>query len=470
MSVYSKTIHILNQKNEVLKRELASEETKIGFLYLDDAACSEEEQMCHNKLKTELQQLMATVSEINSLENKRKELLHDIQNVKAELAELVTKESGLMLTLGIALYGQSSAASVPSFQKFYEEASGYAEKITSLKTQSEQMTESLELQNVFNRVVTKVKISSLSISINSQQKKLDATLIAGAKAVVEAQDLGEDLRCPAYDTCIAFKNDWNKARIRLEALQDELQNVDVTLADYGRKSLVQEKADAKNAEIEAFAFQTGHAFDKKYITRDGDTLADFPEKYADGLSVVLNLRAKLASVNRRLDILQYSEQIDAANHAREAMEKEVASNEEKIKKLQSRNIELAHRLDENSAAADDLCAHREAVEKEEGITLENLLSIEETEIVKPVEKAADFVKQAGMTLKKVAAAAEKGTSQTAEAMKKTAGRKKAAVAKAEDADFVAVEDDSDEEAEFLQALNAAKASAAQDSKKAEDTN
>lgn len=442
MSPYSKNISVLNQKNDSLKKELSSVETQLGFLYLDDAACPEESVSRYNELKTEFQHLMGTLTEIKNLETKKKDLSADIQNMKTEIAGLVAKESSLMMTLGIALYGQSNAASVPSFSKAYEEATGFAEKITALKTQAEQMTESLELQNVFSRVVTKVKINSISMSINSQQKKLDAALVAGAKAVVEAQDLDETLKCPAYETCLSFRNEWNKARINLEALQDELQNVDVTLADYGKKLLVQEKADAKNSEIDAFAFQVGHSFDKKYITRDGEKLTDFPEQYSEGLSRVLSLRGELASVNRRLDILHYSEQIDAACHAREIMEKEVLANNEKIKKIQSHNAELQLRMDENTALTDELRAHREAVEKEEGISIEDLLS-------KPEEAASEKVPAPSKTEKKTAP-------------KKTyarKGKKAVTVISADDTDAGAGNDELSEEAEFLKAYNDAKASA-----------
>lgn len=447
MPAYTKTIHSLEQKNNSLKKELEAEETKIGFLYLDDDACPQEEKARYSELKAEFQRLMGTIAEITALETKKKDLSADIDKVKAGLAGLVAKESGLMLTLGIALYGQSGASSVPSFSSFYEEASRYADKIAALKTQSEQMTEALELQNVFNRLVSKVKINSLSVSINGQQKKLDAALVAGAKAVVEAQDLDESLKCPAYETCIAFRNDWNKERIQLEALQDEFQNVEITLSDLGRKSLVQDKADAKNAEMEAFAFQTGHAFDKKYVTRDAEVLADFPSKYEAGLKNVLALRADLASVNRRLDILRYSEQIDAADRACDSMKKEVASNEERIQKLQEQNAELSRRIDETAAAAESLRAHREAVEKEEGLTLDALLVSGE---------AAPAV-----TVKKVAAGAEKAAVKAAGAVKKAAKKasvKKAGVKKATDAAETA--GSLDEEAEFLDALNAARASAA----------
>lgn len=456
MSVYSKTIHILEQKNESLKKALAAEETRIGFLCLDDKSCSEEDSARYDALKADFQQLMMTLSEIKSLEAKKKDLTDDIQNVKTDLASFVTKESGLLLTLGIALYGQSGAADVPSFAKYYEEASAYAEKITSLKTQSEQMTESLELQNVFSRVVTKVKINTLSISINTQQKKLDAALVAGAKALVEAQDLDESLKCPAYETCIAFKNDWNKVRIRLEALQDELQNVDVTLTDYGRKALIQEKANGKNSEIEAFAQQIGHAFDKKYVTRDGEMLTEFPPKYKDGLSNVLELRESLASVNRRIDILKYSEQIEAAVRSGEAMKKEMAANEEKIGKLQSRNAELDQLLEKNDAAEEELTSHRSAVEKEEGVTIDDLLAMTETEVaksgVKIAEKASELAKQAGDGLKKAASGAVK------KATGKKTATKKPAPAKADASGSDSISDD--EEAEFLGALNAARASAA----------
>lgn len=455
MSVYSKIIHVLDQKNSSLKKELASEEAQIGFLYLEDAACSEEETDRFLKLKAELQQLLETLAEVNSLETKKASLSADIQNVKAELAGLVSKESSLMLTLGIALYGQPGAASVPSFSKAYEEASSYADKITSMKTQSEQMTESLELQNVFSRVVTKVKINSLSLSINSQQKKLDSILIAGAKAVVDAQDLTDELKCPAYETCVAFKNDWNKARISLEALQDELQNVEVTLGDYGRKPLLQEKADAKNAEVEEFAFQTGHAFDKKYITRDGDVLAEFPPRYAEGLSRVLAIRTDLASVNRRLDILQYSEQIDAARHAHESMKKEVASNEEKISRLNAENEELARRMDENVSVSEELSAHRAAVEKEEGISAEELLAAGEAapeSVVMTLKRETEHImKKAGKAAVKAAGTVKKAAS------KKTASKKEVPEEKADEQHIGADEDA--EEAEFMDALNAAKASA-----------
>lgn len=458
MSAYSKTIHILEQKNGSLKKELAEEETRIGFLYLDDDSASDEERKQYEGLKAEFQQLMGTLAEIKSLETKKKELSSDIDKVKSELAGLVAKESGLMLTLGIALYGQNGSQSVPSFSSSYEEATRYAEKIASLKTQAEQMTESLELQNVFSRVVTKVKINSLSVSINAQQKKLDAALVTGAKAVVEAQDLDESLKCPAYETCVAFKNDWNRERIQLEALQDELQNVEVTLTDFGKKSLVQDKADAKNAEIETFAFQAGHAFDKKYITRDGDVLVTFPAKYEEGLNHVLSIRAELASVNRRLDILKYSEQIDTADHLRESMQKEVLANEERVQKLQSQNADLSRRIEENSVAADELRSHRAAVEKEEGVSIDDLLAMTETDIVKADskitdkaahlarqagEKASELAKQAGDGLKKAAASAEKAAKKAARSVKKAAA---------------AVPDD--EEAEFLSALNAARASAA----------
>lgn len=450
MSVYSKIIHSLEQRNGSLKKELEKEETEIGFLYLDDDICSKAEVVRYGELKNELQQLMETLAEIKSLEEKKKDLSEDIDKVKTELAGLVAKESGLMLTLGIALYGQSGARSVASFSSSYEEASRYADKIAALKTQAEQMTESLELQNVFNRLVTKVKINSLSVSMNAQQKKLDAVLISGAKAVVEAQDLDESLKCPAYETCISFKNEWNKDRIQLEALQDELQNVEVTLADYGRKSLVQDKVDAKNAEIETFAFQAGHAFDKKYVTRDGEALVEFPAKYQKGLSAVLAIRAGLASVNRRLDILKYSEQIDAADNARESMKKEVAVNEDRIKKLQDQNVGLSRRIDETAAVAESLRAHREAVEKEEGLTLDDLLISGEAAPAGTVEKAADVVKKAASGAEKVAVKAA-GTVKKAA---KEAGVKKAGVKKEPASDSL------DEEAEFLDALNAARASAA----------
>lgn len=462
MSAYSKTIHILEQKNSSLKKELAEEETRIGFLYLDDDIVSEEEKEQYTRLKTEFQQLMDTLAEIKSLETKKKDLSSDIDREKAELAGLVAKESGLMLTLGIALYGQSGASSQPSFKSSYEEATRYADKIASLKTQIEQMTESLELQNVFNRIVTKVKINSLSVSINSQQKKLDATLIAGAKAVVDAQDLDESLKCPAYETCVAFKNDWNRERIQLEALQDELQNVDVALADFGRKSLVQDKAEAKNAEIETFAFQTGHAFDKKYITRDGEVLVSFPAKYEEGLNRVLEIRTGLASVNRRLDILKYSEEIDSADNARESMKKEVAANEDRVQQLLAQNDDLTRRIEENAAAADELRAHRKAVETEEGVSIDDLLAFGEEAVSKPVEKAKEIVKQAGEGLKK--AVAKKASSK--KAAPKNAGKPRANAGEAgAGVDEFSFDED---EAEFIDALNAAKASAAKDSKKAED--
>ncbi|MBQ0165550.1 MAG: hypothetical protein KBT02_00395 [Treponema sp.] len=451
MSAYSKTIHILDQKNTSLKKELASEETQIGFIYLDDTVCTEEDKKHYEELKADFQHLMANLAEIKSLETKKKELSADIQNVKAELAGLVTKESGLMLTLGIALYGQSGAASVPSFSKAYEEASSYADKVTSLKTQCEQMTESLELQNVFSRVVSKMKINSLSMSINSQQKKLDSALVAGAKAVVDSQDLPDELKCPAYETCVAFKNDWNKKRIELEALQDEFQNVEVTLADFGKKTLVQEKADAKNAEIETFALQAGHLFDKKYITRDGEMLTEFPAKYAEPLAKVLSLRTELASVNRRIDILQYSEQIDAAEDTEDSLKKEVAANEERIRKLEAENDSLKQRIRENAAAAEDLRTHRGAVEKEEGVSAADLLDDYDIDpdAVRPAERVVESVKK---TAKKAAGAVKKATS------KKTG--------KSRTKDGEAIEPD-DEEAEFLSALNAAKASAAADGKEAE---
>ena len=366
MNNYTSELSELNKQNQELKNALYDVEVRIGHNLVKNSNSTIEADLKSKYLsiQNDLETATKDLETLKELEKAINEAEAEIASERKNISELEKKLDSKFLDLGNTLYEHYDSSLASNFGVQYAEISEEIKTIEDINIQKEILKQEMEKQGFFTKLMTQTKIAGLNMSVSSHTKKKEDALKKGAKICFENGVITAENGGDIYLECSNYKTLIENSTSRIAFLSDDLAKSKEKLSSMDKEKKIQQRIDDFTTDLNDTANQLGHIFDKQYVTRDAEILAEFPEGFESDLKEVLELKKQLKIVHRNCEIVQLSGQIEAAEKSMESISDEMAENEAKIKELTERNENLSSRLSEAETAKLALIEKRAALEEE----------------------------------------------------------------------------------------------------------
>ena len=366
MNNYTSELSELNKQNQELKNALYDVEVRIGHNLVKNSNSTIEADLKSKYLsiQNDLETATKDLETLKELEKAINEAEAEIASERKNISELEKKLDSKFLDLGNTLYEHYDSSLASNFGVQYAEISEEIKTIEDINIQKEILKQEMEKQGFFTKLMTQTKIAGLNMSVSSHTKKKEDALKKGAKICFENGVITAENGGDIYLECSNYKTLIENSTSRIAFLSDDLAKSKEKLSSMDKEKKIQQRIDDLTTDLNDTANQLGHIFDKQYVTRDAEILAEFPEGFESDLKEVLELKKQLKIVHRNCEIVQLSGQIEAAEKSMESISDEMAENEAKIKELTERNENLSSRLSEAETAKLALIEKRATLEEE----------------------------------------------------------------------------------------------------------
>lgn len=188
--------------------------------------------------------------------------------------------------------------------------------------------------------MSQAKLSANKASIALHQKKISDILTKGAKESFENSSLTDIVSGAEYEDCLNQKNAIDNQVNHILFLTDSLQNAKDKLSEFPKPAKLQSMIDSQKNLLDSTALKIGISYSSEYISKEAETLKEFPKKYTELLENKLSIVKQILENQRQTEIVQFDSQIDEATQAVFNIEKNIQSNNQKIESLIEANKDL----------------------------------------------------------------------------------------------------------------------------------
>lgn len=342
MNSYSRQLSELNKNKNDLLGKLSFQETELGHkLYTNkESSISAENFDSYKSILSNLEDQQKSLEQVLELQQTITETENDISQDKKSLNELQKPLNEKYAALGKFLYSIYSDNLYEAFGSTYIEAKQEESVIETLNEQQNQLKTDMVKQGFFPKLMSQAKLSANKASIALHQKKISDILTKGAKESFENSSLTDIVSGAEYEDCLNQKNAIDNQVNHILFLTDSLQNAKDKLSEFPKPAKLQSMIDSQKNLLDSTALKIGISYSSEYISKEAETLKEFPKKYTELLENKLSIVKQILENQRQTEIVQFDSQIDEATQAVFNIEKNIQSNNQKIESLIEANKDL----------------------------------------------------------------------------------------------------------------------------------
>lgn len=384
-----KTLSELMKKKTFLTSETLVLETLLGHSIIKNTttSVSQETQNLYQEYDEKKGEIKENILHIQALVSEKTKVYHSIAETKDRISSLTGQWSVWYKTLGQVLYAHYGSQYSDIFGVFYSDAAVQEHRIKDAEKAVEDLKVEMEKQGFFTRLVSQVKYISANNTVSSYRLRRDSILEKGGKAVFESGKLSEllskDLVNPvierAYQSCLSLQSDIATEEKKVVELTDQESSLQIQLSSLGatgngekRIADLEDEKEKLQKEQDSIAQVQGHDFSVLYVTKEGDTITDFPVEYKELLVEIQRKRQELVSISRRIKMLELEAEISSLVTKINQYENTIAGNEKKIEQYTNQNKDLHIKIEESLNEKHALLATKTKLELEEGLTVKQI--------------------------------------------------------------------------------------------------
>jgi len=328
-----------------------------------------------------------SILDIKDAVNRQKEL----QQFRKELERTIDEQKAAyrqsLEALGLELYRQYTEADEPAFGASHRGATEEYGVLNSLVSRQEDIREKLGDSGFFSKIFLQFKQAGLASKIRQSRLRAVRILATGAETLIK--DAGFSVSEGSHENSQGLQSLIAAARANLARLDDirsrsTTVDQDVAAVNTVLQSLAAADNPARRMDelrgrirdndkrIDSLTIMSAREYSDKFLddegssllgdTRDGHTFSDMGA-YSHQLERVAAYRAEIATIRRKVDVLETSLKIEAIDRNVVSYQRTIEDYERKIQRFQELNANLRVSIEEAGAEKARLVAHREEVEK-----------------------------------------------------------------------------------------------------------
>ncbi len=364
-------INELQQNKNECMSSLESIEISVGhhICVKKDKSLEKKVLKTYDNFNQEIEAFHKMQETILSLDSERNELKESIEAKKAIRVDLQKDIQLMYEQIGQALYENYNPSIADVFGKEYTELSVIEHKKEDALLQEESLSETSSSAGFFSRIISHVKTGAIKTHVSTIENKRKSLLVQGAKSTIETGRLSELLGSKKLSDDIevlynAFENNQkalhdtelaiDSLSINEKAIKTSLEKMGVSFTVQRRISIIDKQIEEKHSEQDSFCATVGHDYVARYVSPDGDAIADFPKDLEGFLQSIQEHRYTIASLSRKIEIEHKRNEIEAILVDNDALQVKIEDNTKKIEALRLENENMEAIIKEKNKEKSEL--------------------------------------------------------------------------------------------------------------------
>lgn len=376
------TISTLKKGKKEAQSTLHSLEIEIGHYLLKNPEKSMNKGVIktYESFNTDMDEFRAVQETINTLAEERKDLQMQMVEVRKQITTVKGEFPDVYKTLGKTLFSGYTAAYSECFGSTYTQIAVQEQKIAAEHKKEDTLHDEMDKASFIPRILKQVQAGAVKTQLSVYEQKLTTLLTKGAKAAIEGEKLEKLLEENQLDedsanalneylelqkTVRAHEVEIDTLTLNEGGIKTSLEKIGVTATPVKRIQSIEKEINQKKLDQDEFSATQGHEYSCRYVSPDGEIIAEFPADIASNLSSIQKEKLAMMSFSRQIEILGIEKTVVDGEKRIQSYSRTISTNTDKVASLQQQNEELESKIKTAKSEQKALHAKKDALEAEE---------------------------------------------------------------------------------------------------------